>query len=233
MVYIDTGYTNPCIIYAAKKCGMKVIEIQHCTITRYHLGYSDPNAQIVADLLPDEILCYGQFWIDETTFSPHIMTKVTGLDYMSEQLSQTHDKEKGLVLFASQGPVSQGLFDCAKDFAKLRPDLNIVYSLHPSEMMDHYESDDLPKNLQLSSKDMGVSTYDWMVKAEYQVSVSSTTLIEGLCMGCKIAVVKLPSHEYMHGVIDKGHAIMVETAEELAKRIEDTKIIKDVGYYYS
>lgn len=236
-LYIVNAYSNFGVVKAAHDCGVRVIEMQHGIFTRYHLGYSYPNNDNISNYCPDELWCYGQFWIEDTPLPKSMRPVIYGFLYLTNLL-QNFQKEKTShqVLFASQGPISEGLYKLAQEFCRLRPDLNIIYRLHPSEILADYQSkltDDLA-NFRLSSKDMHnePSTYDLMAQSEFQVSVSSTTLLEGLYLGCKIAVVEMPSHEYMRGVIARGDAIFVRDANDLAHKIDDACVVSNVSYYY-
>ena len=68
MIFVVVSYENLAIVAAAKSLGIQAIELQHGTITDYHLGYSYPektrlNGEI--PYFPDKILTFGDYWINE------------------------------------------------------------------------------------------------------------------------------------------------------------------------
>ena len=70
IVFVVVAYENQAIVAAAKDLGITAVELQHGTITDYHLGYSYPkktrlNGEI--KYFPDKILTFGDYWINDET----------------------------------------------------------------------------------------------------------------------------------------------------------------------
>lgn len=230
-VYILTPYIKPYIASAAQDLGIKVIEFQHGTITPYHLGYSYPGRPYVP-YQPDEMLCFGTYWFKSTDLPEQTKTKVIGAPACNLTAIKTiESKNQDLIVFLSQGPIGLSLYKIAEETAQQRQDKHIVFRLHPSEPRSNYPSPHV-KNLEISHG-LSPSTYDLMNKADIVVGVSSTALFEAMCMGCKVAVVKLPSFEYMECVVANGDTIVVNDADDLIRSFDKLPRAADTTQYYA
>ena len=68
-VFLVVAYENKALIAACKKMNIEIIELQHGTISPYHLGYSYPENTMKSDnaikeieYFPDKILSFGDYW---------------------------------------------------------------------------------------------------------------------------------------------------------------------------
>ena len=78
-------------VAAAKRAGVKVIELQHGTITPYHLGYSYPEQQKNIGF-PNELWCFGKFWFENTKMPIGTSFKIIGAPYIN-RLSKYREKD--------------------------------------------------------------------------------------------------------------------------------------------
>ena len=232
-LYLTTGYTQFSAIAAAQSLGINVIELQHGTFTRYHLGYSYPTQNKCIPYFANEIRCFGHFWPETTPLPIKTEVKITGAPYiekLSPNQKQKVTKPKTIV-FSSQGVISQYLYEFALKVAALIPEYEIIYRLHPSEN----EQDFIPvknlKNFKISTRNPNI--FELLKTTEYQAGVFSTTLLEGLALGCKTIVINMPGIEYMYPVIEKGDALCVDTPEEFVEKINDAVMSTNMNYYYA
>ncbi len=228
-VYLGVGYGKPYIIAAAHAVGARAIEFQHGTITPYHLGYSYPQPSAVpytADLL----LTFGRYWADTTTLSTKTQPIVIGAPYVKQLGATADEKKPKSIVFVSQGVIGQRLFAFARDVAERLSDYSIYYNLHPSERLADYPQS-LPANIQLVHQSPTI--FELLAQCEYQVGVFSTTLFEGMVLGCKIILIDMPGIDYMQPVIERGDALLVKTAQELIAQLPYAKPVKNVEYYYA
>jgi hypothetical protein len=229
------SYCNTSLIAAAKECNMKVTELQHGVITPYHLGYSYPGRPYVP-YMPDELLCFGKYWYETTELPKQIQTKIIGALYVNELTNKFDNasKEK-IILFTSQGTIGKPLFFLALETARLVPEYQVIFRLHPSEIVQKYQSLEpavsSPSNFTISQVEP--NTYVLMARAEYQVGVSSTTLFEGMVLGNKILLFDLPGIEYMKPVIARGDALLVRTPAELVEKMGQASAVKNYKDYYA
>lgn len=237
-LYIVVGYGVPQLaaVSAAQDCGMEVVELQHGVFTPYHLGYSFPVDGYMVPYTPDIFYTFGSFWGQSTPLPTAMCCQVKGSSYIFEILTSLQSKaKKNNIVFVSQGPISRDLMKFAVEVAQLLPEKNVIYRLHPSEILDNCLSRVLalepPKNFMISQGTP--STYALLAEAEVLVGVSSTVLFEGMLFGCKIIVVKLPSFEYMLPSLKMGHVKLITSPHELRNAIELTPLCPDPIAYYA
>jgi len=241
-MYVVTAYIHFPAVAAAKDCGIKVIELQHGIFTRYHLGYSFPVDGEHVPYTPNEIRCFGKFWPDATPLPKNMNPVISGFPYLTRMLEKTIGTEKtpGQVMVPSQGPVAKILFPFAVKMARKMPKKTFIYRLHPSEELSYFEEKietiNVPKNFRISSSDMPEepTTYELMAQSTYQIGVSSTTLLEGIFLGCKTGILNMPGSEYMDHVVERGDAFSADTVEDVSARIDQPlPSVPDPFYYYA
>lgn len=236
-LYLVAGYNRISAVAGAQQAGARVVELQHGIITPFHLGYSWPQQSHVP-YYPDELWCFGDYWPQTSNIPKSVRWRSIGAPHVLKLAKQfTGEKDNRLAVFASQGPIGKRLLSLAVDTARLRPDLRVVFRLHPSESLTEYRlilesMASLPDNLSLSQKNP--NTYALLAEATYQVGVSSTTLFEGMTLGTKTVVVNLPSFEYLEPAIERGDAVLATSAEEIAHSLNETApTCSDPDIYYS
>ncbi|MFC0624633.1 hypothetical protein [Kribbella deserti] len=231
-VYVVVAYFHQHVVAAARDLGIPVVELQHGAMSPFHLGYSYPGRPEVADQ-PNELWCFGKYWTENVELPAGMTTRVVGAPFI-RRLTEAEAKAKdpNLVLVASQGTIGSFLLPVAVQLAEKRPELEVVFRLHPSEHLTDYERTDFPKNFRLSAGP-SESTNDLLTAARYQVGVSTTALFEGMVLGCRTVVVKLPGWEYLGPAIDRGDALLVEDGDDLVRRLSDAPACRDSSDYYA
>jgi hypothetical protein len=231
-VYVVVAYFHQHIVAAARDLGIRVVELQHGAISPYHLGYSYPGRPVVADQ-PDELWCLGPYWAETVELPADMSTKVTGAPFIRRLTdAEAARKDPRLVVVASQGTIGQRLLDVAQETAQLRPDLEFVFRLHPSERLADYRNTVQPTNLRLSAGPED-ATLELLASAGQQVGVSTTALFEGMVLGCRTAVVALPGWEYLQPAVERGDALVVRDAADLAARVTTAPRCHDSSAYYA
>lgn len=233
-LYLTSGYTHCAAIAAAQLCGMKVIELQHGVFTRYHLGYSFPQGGAVP-YTPDELLCFGKFWPETTPLPALLKTAIIGAPYIVALSAAYHPPPAGRkpIVFTSQGVIGAKLFNFALKVAALLPHENFVFRLHPSEFLEPYITrgeGKIPSNLSLSHREPNI--FALLAGAKIQVGVFSTTLFEGMVLGCRTILVDLAGIEYMKPLVGRGDAVLVKTPEEFVAVYQGAPLCADPDYYY-
>ncbi|MBE6512134.1 MAG: sialyltransferase [Methanobrevibacter olleyae] len=139
VVFLVVAYENKALIAACKKMNIEMIELQHGTISPYHLGYSYPestrkfNGKIKEiEYFPDKILSFGDYWKNACPFpidGENIISM--GFPYFEEN-SKTYvkiDEDKNSedennqknadnqILFISQGVIGKYLSKLAYETA--------------------------------------------------------------------------------------------------------------------
>lgn len=233
-IFVVVAYENHAIVAAAKHLGIEVIELQHGTITYYHLGYSYPEkTRLDGEIpyFPDKILSFGEYWMNGD-MSPIDMENIipVGFPYFEYQSKDFIDLDAidNQVLFISQGVIGKYLSKLAFEFAKTNNDLKIIYKLHPGE----YETwrQNYPELVEASSFDnfevidnSEIPLYKMLAQSNYQVGAFSTAIYEGMMFGCKTFILDVPGVEYLDDLIERGYVFKIEDADDLTDNLENFK----------
>ena len=158
LVFLVVAYENKALVAACKKMNIEIIELQHGTISPYHLGYSYPentrkfNNEIKEiEYFPDKILSFGDYWKNACPFPIDVKNIISmGFPYFEEN-SKTYMKIAGdkisedgkdgktqekQILFISQGVIGKYLSKLAYETTSNINDsqnFKFIYKLHPGE----------------------------------------------------------------------------------------------------
>ena len=250
LVFLVVAYENKALVAACKKMNMEIIELQHGTISPYHLGYSYPentrkfNNEIKEiEYFPDKILSFGDYWKNACPFpidSENIIPM--GFPYFEEnsktymKIAEKKDNEQigqKQILFISQGVIGKYLSKLAYETASNINDsqnYNFIYKLHPGEYGTWRENYDyLTKavdefeNFTVIDKSKP-QLYELFAKSHYQIGAFSTAIYEGLAFNCKTFIIDVPGVEYLDDLIDKDIVKKVKNSEELINYINNENI---------
>lgn len=229
-IVITCSYGKEALIAAARKCAAEIIELQHGTISKYHLGYSFPNNKNIP-YFPDKLLLFGQYWSDSTPI-PLPKDKIRNVGYRFFDLKGDNkiEDKNNKILFLSQGTVADKLSSLAYEFASQQDSYKVVYKLHPSEYKSWRKHANLAKASKLdnftvidSSK---VSLYELFEESEFQVGVYSTAIYEGLAFGLKTILVNTAGIENMEFLVDNNYVMRADNYCDLISNITDYKAKK-------
>lgn len=232
MVFVVVAYENQAIVAAAKDLGIDVLELQHGTITDYHLGYSYPkktrlNGQI--KYFPDKILTFGEYWINDETCpigSENIVP--IGFPYFEAQSKDFINiaAKNNQILFISQGVIGKYLSEVASELANQLKEYNIIYKLHPGE----YETwrENYPNLVKADNLDnfkvidnSQTPLYNLFAESNYQVGAFSTAIYEGLMFNCKTFILDVPGVEYLDDLINKGYVFKISSSQDLIDNLDE------------
>ena len=158
-VFLVVAYENKALVAACKAKKIELIELQHGTISPYHLGYSYPeNTRKINDdikeikYFPDKILSFGDYWKSSSHFPIDEENIISiGFPYFEEnsktymEIAENKDKETNQkqILFISQGVIGKYLSKLAYELASNlnqnemeennNEDYTFIYKLHPGE----------------------------------------------------------------------------------------------------
>jgi hypothetical protein len=237
-LFLTNGYStgNQPAVAAARALGIRVVELQHGFISKFHLGYSWPRGQAVA-YAPNEIWFFGDFWPKSTPLAKGIKPRSIGAPYVKGLVEANKgEREPNLVVFTSQGVVGKQLFDLALETARRRSDKRIVFRLHPSESLESYErqlagTENAPANFELSHRTPNI--FSLLASTAIQVGAFSTTLFEGMSLGTRTVVIDLPGVEYMRPAIETGDVLLVRNIDELVARLDEAPLAHSPQFYYA
>lgn len=230
-LYVVCHYGKAPLIKAAKDLKIPITEIQHGTMSQYHLGYSYPNqpAGSLLEYFPDRFLSWGPYWMDLVPLPlSRDRIEYVGFPYFRQQKKhyQTIEKQANLVLVASQTLLSTRLAQHVYEAAKKNPDLKFIYKLHPRE----YTLAETNPAIQALSELHNVSImsdgdlYEFMAQARYIVGVFSTAIYEAIAFGCKPILFNLPGIEYMDSLIQKYNIPVVTSGEDFQQATQEAQL---------
>jgi hypothetical protein len=241
-IFVVVSYSKGAIIAAAKANKVPVIEIQHGTISSYHLGYSFPNNEKELDYFPDIFYTFGEYW-PEVVKLPIKKENVFiyGFPYLTNRMKKfvSYQKKKNQVLFISQGVNGNQLSNIAYLFAKGKKDLRIIFKLHPSEYprwrkeYPELVAAEALENFEVVDHNK-TDLYQYFAESEYQVGVFSTAIFEGLTFNCKTILYYLPGIEYMQYLQEKGIIMIVNNLQELIESLASFQpTLFNRGYFFN
>ena len=256
-LYIVNAYSEPSLVLSGKRAGLTVTEIQHGFISEYHPAYSYPPMGKLGGLMksrqdvesvPQRIAVWGSYWGSPEsgiTLPAGTSAVVTGptlpfVEYRAKALAENRIVAKQ-VLFTSQGAIGGELFKAAVATAHALKDHTVIYRLHPNESLADYEAlgqaiagetgKPLPTNFSLSHRDPVF--LDLVSRSEYLIGAFSTTLFEGLALGCKVLVLPLSGYENVLPAIKAGDLTLISNLEALPEYLAAAKPAKDPTRYYA
>jgi len=204
-IYVVVSYGRAELIKAAKDLNINVIELQHGTFSKYHLGYYYPNRKNV-DYFPDEFWVWNEYWKNLIEFPiDKDNIKIYSFRYLENLKKRYHYKnKKRQIVVLGQGGLTDRMAKKILDNIDFFKDFSLIFKLHPEE----YGRNNLYKNLsklkaKLSVKIVeDVDLYRLLAESEYQAGVFSTALYEGIEFNCKTILFNLPGIEYMDKFIE-------------------------------
>lgn len=207
-LYLTVGYGYFHFVKAAKDLGIEVIELQHGTFSKYHLGYSYPISKPDTAYLPDQFYVWSDFWKNCNVLPiPEDRIKVYSFRHGMEKLQKYGKVEKKKqITIISQGVIGKDLAKKVPQILKEYPGYKVNFKLHPGEFGRWKEYPRLNELVKLQKVTVleDVDLYKLLAESEYQAGVFSTAIFEGIDLGCKTILFSLPGIEYMDELIDAG-----------------------------
>jgi hypothetical protein len=225
---------------AAQSLGMKVIEIQSGVFSKYSLQFSWPGSPKI-EYIPDEIWTWGEYWTSGIERAGGQSVRVIGSTEEFESVrNRGIAKIAGQVVVLSQPLIGLDILKAAVELAAARPDLNVIFKLHPRNEIDEFANflanastsngKSAPANLSLMQFEK--SSLEVIAESEISVGVFSTALIEAAGLGAKVAIIKLPGWEHLAPLIDGGYASAFDSAADLVAGIDGLHNPADEYFFY-
>jgi len=223
VVVVLVSYGKKTIIEASKNLGIPVVELQHGSISRYHIGYSFPGSNGPKRSFPDYFLTFGEYWKNLVEFpipENHVIS--VGFPFFDMERSKYGNEEKkDQIVFISQGTIGEKMSKFAIKL-KASKDLNmdIVYKLHPGEYARWKK--DYPwlvdSGIQVID-DESEPLYKLLAQSKAVIGVYSTAIYESLGLGLRTFLLDLPGIENMDELIASQSVVKVSSADELRQQL--------------
>lgn len=221
---------------AAQQLGIKVVEIQSGVFSKYSLQFSWPGSPYVP-YLPDEIWTWGDYWTDGIEHAKQQTVRVVGSTPEFESVRERKiPRIANQAVFVSQPLIGIDIFNEAVAFARLRPELNVVFKLHPrndpAEFAEAMSALGTTAPTNLSLVHLERTSLELIAESEYAIGAFSTALIEAAGLGTRVGIIKLTGWEHLENLIDGGYASAFETGEQLAAALEQIPKPADPYFFY-
>ncbi|RXJ95883.1 hypothetical protein CRU94_04530 [Arcobacter sp. AHV-9/2010] len=206
--YTVVSYGQAPIIRAAKDNDIEVVELQHGTFSKYHLGYSFPDRKESLDYFPDKLYVWNDFWKEmiKLPISDEFVVS-DSFRYMEKQkLKFTHfEKKENQLVVLSQGAIGNDIAEKLLMHYERFKNYQIKYKLHPGEFdrwqtypalvsLSKYRNVEIIKN--------ETPLYELFATSSLQIGVFSTALYEGVEFGCETILFDINGIEYMDRFIE-------------------------------
>ncbi|MCR4591443.1 MAG: hypothetical protein K5668_11570 [Lachnospiraceae bacterium] len=203
----------------AYELGIETIELQHGAggISFYY----PENVQIKQ--FAKWYFAFGDFWKDgmkPPIPRDHILS--AGFPYHDLQMKDypavKENNVSDAVIFLSSRKYGRELSEVASELKKIRPDLRVIFKLHPREYADYKDSYTSLKGTGVEIiADNKVPLYDLFFACSMQVGVDSTAIYEGMGFGLTTYIWNIPRAASMRAIVDSGYARLFSNASELSE----------------
>ena len=190
-------------VEAAKLCKIKVDELQHGVVSKYHLGYSYGSGEVNCDLLPNRLFLWSAFWNLGALFPKCCLTpKVINHYPFSHSLQSAKEKsvKPKQITIVSQGALTVPISAFIINNSELFQYFSIKYKLHPFEFGRVDEFNSLSalarwENVEIIER---CDLLSLLASSEYIIGVFSTVLLEAkeINPDAKVVILDLPGSEY-------------------------------------
>lgn len=235
-IYLVVSYGKEELISSARERGIKVAELQHGVISKYHMGYYFPF-DFSIPYFPNELILFGEYWKDSVEFPRGTNLVVQHFSLLSKKEECDFNAHKSdAILFISQASIGDKLSRVATSFAN-NNEVECYYKLHPSEF-GNWKSK-YPELAESADKERIVviknekSIYELFGICNYVVGVYSTAIYESLMHGCKTFLVNIEGYQYMDYLIQNGYVRLL-TDKFSFNDLKDfsNKGISNKSYFY-
>ncbi len=227
VLFCDNGNMKAAI-EAAHSIGVKAVDYQHSLISEVNVLYTYPDLpHPPTQTLSDVIFTYGEYWNSQYNLPSRRIA--VGFPYMEKRkadaiakMKSIKDRDLNLILIS--GSYSKDIFiKAAMELADRIPKLTIYYKLRLEDYegwRDRYPSEfAAKKNIKVIDNN-DVSLYEYLALCRYQIGVNSTALVEGMAFDLTTFILKTGWYEEMRNFYENGHAFLTESADEIARLIQ-------------
>ena len=230
MISFECYYDNTILpaIEAARKLGVKTIELQHGVVNN-HEEYWFEDQSGINNYTPDYFLTFGD--VHNTWIKPLPTTKIVTIGYpwqqkMIEREKNTTTDEKMIVIYPDASELFENTVSNAIDLLTTLG-YKVFVKLHPNQSKEYRKYYPiLSKNINakfIVSQKKGI--YYWLKRGKYHIMASTTVGLEAMVFDhTRVFISAMVPHDQTQCLVDWGVASQFFSSEDLVK-----KIISDNG----
>ena len=219
----DTGEFG--LILAARRCGTRVIELQHGVFDALHRHAIPVEYEAAADglILPDALACRGQFWVDQlaSTVQGALCVPVGNemIDDARAARSRRDPQAPALIVVSSQGYDTEAVAEWISAMADTGPDgldWRIVIKMHPSYDANTLSYDRFASHPRVSvqSGSSEPSIFDLLARADLHLSISSACLFDAAALGVRSGLLPFKTHDSLLHAVDNRALTLLTRPQE-------------------
>jgi hypothetical protein len=190
-IFLTSRWVHAPLIRAARRKGVRVIELQHGAVTRGGYAYATPYDP---DFDPDAMLTFGPYWNDfDWGIDPENVADV-GYRYiwLRRHQSMGAGRRGRKVLLISKPSRNAYLSSVFMEIVRRFPERDFVLRLHPQDAFrweSRYPVGELP-NVRVSTE-AHADLYDVFTECDLVIGDESTVLYEAAFFGLTVAILNL------------------------------------------
>lgn len=243
---LTVGYGKHAIMAAAKGLCIQVIEFQHGSVGRHHIGYSWSTYALAYKTqmpIPDRIFLFGDHWKQELElngFWGESLRSVGNLNMDQYRRRDFRHTETAYTIVVTTQVDIEPLIAFLLEFTKIAEgclDLCLYIKLHPkdtdkSPFQSAFEGN---KHVHILLGNEPPSTLELLARADIHISTYSTCHYEALALGTPTVILPLTGHKVMLSLHEAGHAFLARTPRDLLDIIlnhQHYKVPDEVSAFY-
>ncbi len=219
IVLVSYHYNSQIITQIAKEEGISVVELQHGTVGRYHIGYNYPQ-NIRTKTFPNYFFSWGNFWIKNVRLPiPKENIINVGFPFIDSYKDQENVLKSNVIVILSQG--RKDLVELTMFLSTKISNYRFVFKAHPREYgMVRERYPELVNNPNVDIVDNNnIKLYDLFKTSKFVIGINSTAIIESLAFNCGIIIMKYPGWEYFENLEENKNIFFANKNEEVLNYI--------------
>ena len=200
--------------------GIETVELQHGSV-----GFWYPDG-VTLPQVPKWYYLFGNYWKKAVKLpvpEDHVLSM--GFPYhdmmMEKYPGERRHRDDNTIIFLSSRKYGKELSAVAMELKELRPDIHIIYKLHPREYQDYsgvYAPLD-SAGIEVI-KDDSLPLYGLFSRSGMQVGVESTAVYEGMGFALRTFIWDIPMAASLKELASLGYASVFKDAGELSELIK-------------
>ena len=235
-IFISDYYNLPhqAAIYAARKLGIKTVELQHGIINSKHSAYNI-FSEVDRSFFPEYLFVFGDYYKDFFNINDYFIDKKNifsvgnmYIDYINnsylpsdkdiELFNNFREKYKKIVAISSQIGIEDRLIDFLIKSSSLSSDILFIFV--PRNFNKDYSNYNFPSNILILDN---LDVYQIIKESDFHSSVNSTCAIEAPALGVPNILINISneSKKYYFDILTNPDVTkFVDTPEEFVKIIQ-------------
>ena len=217
------------LICAVNDLGIPIYEIQHGMFSKNHLAYSYPPA---VNVWRDDIIVPKKFFTFDESWGrginvPFVMIPI-GNNYFAcdDEVKNKIEanKDRSSLLVISSKVHAKLIMPIALEFARLHPNINVIYKLHPNEYSDvnaYKTAFNMCHNIEVVAGEYQVK--DLLISTRLVFLINSTIFYEALTYGVNVAVYLRMNYDSYVEYLGEDMVYGVDDIKDLSEAYEYSK----------